>query len=193
MFGGTGGCTTSLGDWRASPPAAYRATSALASAATVWFSYRSCGVRSSPSWAAVIATLIATSESPPSSKKLAFRSIESTPRHCAQMRCNVASIGDLPLVAAWACSAVASGRRGRDPVGRARRPLPTRRLACDRPNAVGAQRNSREAIPAVAGDRRAGVSSRRRPPPTRVARAPAGRCRGRSRFWAWWRISRTAR
>ena len=77
MFGGTGGCTTSLGDWRASPPAAYRATSALASAATLWFSYRSCGVRSSPSLAAVIATLIATSESPPSSKKLALRSIES--------------------------------------------------------------------------------------------------------------------
>src|SRR3981189_233707 len=109
MFGGTGGCTTSLGDWRASPPAAYRATRALASAATVWLSYRSCGVRSSPSWAAVIATLIATSESPPNSKKWAFRSIEPTPRHCAQMRCNVASIGDLPFVAAWVWSAAPDG------------------------------------------------------------------------------------
>ena len=105
MFGGTGGCTTSPGDWRASPPAAYRATRALASPATVGLSYRSCGVRSSPSWEAAIATLMATSESPPRSKKLAFRSIEPTPRHCAQMRCNVASIGELPLVTAWVGSA----------------------------------------------------------------------------------------
>ena len=79
-------------------PSAYRAASTLASAATVWFSYRSCGVRSSPSLAAVIATLIAISESPPSSKKLAFRSIESMPRHCDQMRCSVVSICDLPFV-----------------------------------------------------------------------------------------------
>src|SRR5271170_47841 len=105
MFGGTGGCATSLGDWRANPPAAYRAVSALASAATVWLSYRSCGVRSSPSLPAVIATLIATSESPPSSKKLALRSTELRPRHCPQTRCNVASIGDLPFLAAWAASA----------------------------------------------------------------------------------------
>src|ERR1700731_3422981 len=101
MFGGTGGCATSLGDWRANPPAAYRAVSALASAATVWLSYRSCGVRSSPSLPAVIATLIATSESPPSSKKLALRSTELRPRHCPQMRCSVASIDDWPFLPAW--------------------------------------------------------------------------------------------
>src|ERR1700753_176108 len=105
MFGGTGGCVTSLSDWRASPPAAYRAVNALARAATVWLSYRSCGVRSSPSLDAVIATLIATSESPPSSKKLALRSTDARPRHCAQMRCSVASIGDWPFLAGWVVSA----------------------------------------------------------------------------------------
>ena len=66
-------------------------------------------MRSRPSLAAVIATLMAISESPPSSKKLAFRSTEPTPRHCAQMRCNVASIGDLPFVAAACVSAPADG------------------------------------------------------------------------------------
>ena len=67
---------------------------------------------------AVIATLMAISESPPRSKKLAFRSIEPTPRHSAQMRCNVASIGELPLVDAWAWVSGASRRRGRRPVRR---------------------------------------------------------------------------
>src|SRR5271168_5127080 len=105
MLGGTGGCVTSPGDCRARPPAAYRAVKALASAAAVWFSYRSWGVRSSPSLEAVIATLIATNESPPSSKKLALRSTEARPRHCAQMRCSVASIGGRPFLAAWVISA----------------------------------------------------------------------------------------
>ena len=125
MFGGTGGCTTSLGDWRARPPAAYRATRALASAATVWLSYRSCGVRSSPSLEAVIATLIATSESPPSSKKLAFRSTEAdTEALCPdalQRRFHRrTAVGD-----GLGVLSVPVDGRGRDPIGRARHRPPT--------------------------------------------------------------------
>ncbi|SKZ38000.1 Uncharacterised protein [Mycobacteroides abscessus subsp. abscessus] len=69
----------------------------FASEATVWFSYRSCGVISRPSLAALIAMLIAISESPPISKKLAVRSTLPTPRHCAQIRASVASIGVCPV------------------------------------------------------------------------------------------------
>ncbi len=179
MFGGTGGCTTSLGDWRASPPAAYRATRALASAATVWFSYRSCGVRSRPSLAAAIATLMATSESPPSSKKLAFRSTESdteTLRPDALQRRfhrRTAVGGRLGLAAA------ASRRRGRRPVRRGGtvRP-PCGRVVFDPMplplKGIAGKRNQLRPVTS-----RAGVSSRHRYPLTRVARARAGRCRDR--------------
>ena len=68
-------------------------------------------MRSSPSLAAVIATLIAISESPPSSKKLAVRLIEPTPRHCAQIRCNVASICERAVAAHRQPRAAAGGRR----------------------------------------------------------------------------------
>ena len=78
------------------PPAANEASTTATSAAKVGCSYRSCGVMLRPSLAALIAMLIAIRESPPSSKKLAFRSTELTPKHCDQMRCNVASVCDCP-------------------------------------------------------------------------------------------------
>ncbi|CFE39318.1 Uncharacterised protein [Mycobacterium tuberculosis] len=59
-----------------------------------------------PSLAAAIAMLIAIKESPPRSKKLAFRSTELTPRHCDQMRCSVTSVCDSPLRAASTVAAV---------------------------------------------------------------------------------------
>ena len=49
--------------------------------------------------AAVIATLIATSESPPTSKKFVLRSMPAMPRHWDQMRSSVASICEAVLVA----------------------------------------------------------------------------------------------
>ena len=94
-FGGTAGCACASGGF-ANPPAANEASTTAVSAAKVGCSYRSCGVRLRPSLAALIAMAIAIRESPPRAKKLAFGSTELTPKHCDQMRCNVASVCDCP-------------------------------------------------------------------------------------------------
>ena len=65
-----------------------------------------------PALEAFVEMPIAISESPPNSKKLAFRSSEVTPRHCVQMRCSVASVADWPL--AGAASGAVGGRVRRD-------------------------------------------------------------------------------
>jgi hypothetical protein len=72
--------------------------------------------------AAAIATLIATSESPPTSKKLALRSITEIPRHCAQIRATVASICEA-LLLAGAAAPFSAGDPAATPVAPAPKPL----------------------------------------------------------------------
>ena len=117
-------------------------------------------------------------ESPPMSKKLAFRSTEATPRHCDQMRCSVASSGDRPP------APLGAARPRRPPATRRRSPRrPPQdglRAACVRPNAVGAQSDSPAARPGAARPPPgSAVSSRRRPRRSRADPDPTGRRRGR--------------
>ena len=74
-------------------------------------------MRSSPSLAAVIATLIATSESPPSSKKLAFRSTERRPGTAPRYAATSLPSATVPFLAAGGLSCPGR-RRSRRPVGR---------------------------------------------------------------------------
>ena len=166
--------------------------SAPVNAATVGLSYRSCGVSSRPWCDADIATLIATSESPPMSKKLAFRSTVATPRHCVQIRVSVASSGDRPPAPPARQPVAAAGQ-----LGAMTPPAPAALAPSAAPNGLcSTQCRSRAkrypaATPGAARHRRSAATSRR--PPWRTRPRPSRNASRSLRLCAWWRISRTAR
>ena len=134
-----------------------------------------------PPWSGRVAIPMALTESPPSSKKLALRSIESTPSDSDQMRCSVASICCCrPPVAAGTGSTVGCGAPApadvrRDGLVGLVRGWPWRSTQC---LLVGERiAGQRDASWLTAGQQAApvGVDSGR----PELARARAGRCRGR--------------